>query len=170
MLPALTQALPRAGFRCFATRAAVCNSFPKRYAVQPAQSSYQGLQIPDPTNPGWAKHPVANAVVAPDARTPAEIWRENSKHNVAMLQRTRVADAYQGRQVQVRPGNFTGALKELETILAHNRVKQTLWSSQRHEKRGVKRRRIKSEQWRKHFAHQVRKNVQLVHKIRRRGA
>ncbi|KAJ7219248.1 hypothetical protein GGX14DRAFT_356167, partial [Mycena pura] len=74
-----------------------------------------------------------------------------------------------GRSVKVKGGNFSEAVKELDKILARNRVRTTLFATARHEKKGVKRRRLQSDQWRKHFANQVRKNVQLVHKIRRRG-
>ncbi|KAJ7172501.1 hypothetical protein C8R46DRAFT_894603 [Mycena filopes] len=74
-----------------------------------------------------------------------------------------------GRSVQVKPGRFSEAVREFEKILRTNAVRHTWVSTQRHEKKGPKRRRIRSEQWRKHFSHQVRKNVQLVHKIRRRG-
>ncbi|KAF7338317.1 Glycerol-3-phosphate o-acyltransferase [Mycena venus] len=88
---------------------------------------------------------------------------------VATLQKFQIADAYAGRSVKVRPGRFTEAVRDFERILVRNQVKFTYKATERHEKKGPKRRRIRSEQWRKHFANQVRKNVQLVHKIRRRG-
>lgn len=48
------------------------------------------------------------------------------------------------------------ALRKLDTILARNRVKYELRLTERHEKKGVKRRRLQSERWRKHFANEVR--------------
>ncbi|KAJ7343509.1 hypothetical protein DFH08DRAFT_702802, partial [Mycena albidolilacea] len=76
---------------------------------------------------------------------------------------------FSGRHVKVWQGKFAEAVRDFEKILARNRVRFTYRAAERHEKKGPKRRRIRSEQWRKHFANQVRKNVQLVHKIRRRG-
>ncbi|KAJ7063280.1 hypothetical protein C8F01DRAFT_958102, partial [Mycena amicta] len=75
-----------------------------------------------------------------------------------------------GRSVRVKNGNFAEAVRDLDKILARNQVRATLYATSRHEKKGVKRRRLQSEQWRKHFAAEVRKNVQMVHSIRRRGA
>lgn len=94
-----------------------------------------------------------------------------------------------GRRVPVNNGRIADAVRRLDTIIARNRVKAELRRGERHEKPGVKRRRLKSERWRRVFAHevclcfvlnatliyslpslQVRKNVQLVNKIRRRGA
>lgn len=93
-----------------------------------------------------------------------------------------------GRSVKVYAGNVADAYNRLDKILKRNRVKRTLKLTERHEKKGVKRRRLKSERWRRRFANevgwlrqisrrflitisqQVRNKVQLVAKIRRRGA
>ncbi|KAJ6496655.1 hypothetical protein C8R47DRAFT_350116 [Mycena vitilis] len=88
---------------------------------------------------------------------------------LSQLQSQPIADAYSGRSVKVKEGQFADAVRKFETILSKNQVKRTIRLTERHEKKGPKRRRIKSQQWRKHFANQVRKDVQLVHKIRRRG-
>ncbi|KAJ7273688.1 hypothetical protein B0H12DRAFT_966097, partial [Mycena haematopus] len=101
--------------------------------------------------------------------TPEEKWRAYSLSQVALLQKNEIADPYSGRSVKVRQGKFAEAVRDFEKILARNQIRSTSRMAERHEKKGVKRRRIRSEQWRKHFANQVRKNVQLVHKIRRRG-
>lgn len=56
-------------------------------------------------------------------------------------------------------GNENGlaaALKSLNDVLMRNRVRQQVRSSERHEKKGVKRRRLQSERWRKQFANEVR--------------
>jgi len=47
------------------------------------------------------------------------------------------------------------ALKKLDGILGRNRVRQELRLTERHEKKGVKRRRLLSERWRKQFANEV---------------
>ncbi|KAJ7155990.1 hypothetical protein C8R43DRAFT_998664 [Mycena crocata] len=168
----LSQLLPPC--RCFSTRAALLQgAFPPAYSVQQKP-------FPRPTNPyktlpitpqTWKSHPagsVVSDIATGPKKSPSEIWRENSRINVPLLQRNQPADPYQGRTVKVK-GSFAEASRELDRILSRNRVRFTVRSTERHEKRGVKRRRIKSEQWRKHFADQVRKNVQLVHQIRRRG-
>lgn len=69
----------------------------------------------------------------------------------------------------------------------NNNVVKELRMAERHEKKGDKRRRLRSERWRRRFAHevslvlllvrlcyerclQVRKKVQLVNEIRARGS
>lgn len=94
-----------------------------------------------------------------------------------------------GRTVTVKD-DLAMAYKSLDIILSRNKVRQTLRMEERHEKKGVKRRRLSSQRWRKRFADevcfsflsftyssltrlvflQVRKKVQLVKKIRDRGA
>ncbi|KAJ7452450.1 hypothetical protein B0H11DRAFT_292510 [Mycena galericulata] len=168
MIPGLTQLLPRVFRRCIASPAVVLNALPTASSAKPSYprptTPYGGLTIS-----GTWNNEVGNAIAPKDERTPGEKWRDSSLHTVPNLQRRQPADAYQGRCVRVKAGNFAEAARDLDRILARNRVRTTVRSTERHEKKGVKRRRIKSEQWRKHFAHQVRKNVQLVHKIRRRG-
>lgn len=177
MIPALTRILPRASCRCFASRAAVLNVRP------PVKASYPRPATPYTSLPIVAEQPerdparswdntMGQAIGMGDNRTPAEKWRDNSLNTVPQLQRHQPADPYHGwsasialnaslnlfsgRSVKVKGGNFGEALRELDKILAHNRVKATLRLTERHEKKGVKRRRIKSQQWRKHFANQVR--------------
>ncbi|KAF8636471.1 hypothetical protein AX17_003287 [Amanita inopinata Kibby_2008] len=79
-------------------------------------------------------------------------------------------NAYSGRSVRVFNGNLTDAFRKLDGILARNKVRAQLRLGERHEQKGAKRRRLSSERWRKRFAHEVRQKVQLVQKIRRRGA
>ncbi|KAI0273607.1 hypothetical protein BC834DRAFT_816254, partial [Gloeopeniophorella convolvens] len=75
-----------------------------------------------------------------------------------------------GRSIEVKNGGVAEALNKLQFILSRNRVALELRLVVRHEKKGYKRRRLSSERWRKMFAHEVRKKVQLVNKIRARGA
>ncbi|TFY72692.1 hypothetical protein EVG20_g290 [Dentipellis fragilis] len=95
-------------------------------------------------------------------------WEERSKTVVAGL--LPPSNAYAGRSVEVRNGAVTEALRRLQTTLSRNRVQQELRATARHEKKGVKRRRLRSQRWRRRFAHEVRKKVQLVNAIRARGA
>lgn len=96
----------------------------------------------------------------------------------------------QGRSVPVINNDLAGAFSRLKRILDRNSVQKELRLTERHEKKGYKRRRLTSERWRRRFAHevcsdpfssceisvvkrfqpQVRKKVQLVNEIRARGA
>ncbi|KAF8212261.1 hypothetical protein K438DRAFT_1806248 [Mycena galopus ATCC 62051] len=185
MFPALSQLISRTACRSFASRAAIFNNFSpatsaRRVHERPrVPNPYTDLSIGTPSHPQsapatgstWNNNPitahVAGTTKAP--ATPEDIWRERSKNTVATLQKLYIANPYSGRSVKVRTGKFAEAVREFEKILSRNSVRSTYRRAERHEKKGPKRRRIRSEQWRKHFAHQVRKNVQLVHKIRRRG-
>ncbi|KAF4608447.1 hypothetical protein EYR40_000792 [Pleurotus pulmonarius] len=75
-----------------------------------------------------------------------------------------------GRTVFVGKNGFGEAYKRLDIILSRNKVRATVRMAERHEKKGVKRRRLSSERWRRQFANEVRKKVQLVKEIRNRGA
>ncbi|KAJ7658837.1 hypothetical protein DFH06DRAFT_1196060 [Mycena polygramma] len=159
MLPALRQLLPRPSYRYFGSCAAISNAFPSAYAVRPRYprpTAYNNITI-DPDSNFPSPQPNADG-------TPEEQWRTKSRNMLLQLQNQPIADAY-----SVKEGQFADAVRKFETILSKNQVKRTIRLTERHEKKGPKRRRIKSQQWRKHFANQVRKDVQLVHKIRRRG-
>ncbi|KAF8628332.1 hypothetical protein AX15_003877 [Amanita polypyramis BW_CC] len=80
------------------------------------------------------------------------------------------ANPFSGRSVRVFNGNVVEAFRRLDSILGRNKVRAQARQSERHEQKGAKRRRLSSERWRKRFAHEVRLKVQLVQKIRRRGA
>ncbi|KAJ7905468.1 hypothetical protein B0H14DRAFT_2660394, partial [Mycena olivaceomarginata] len=174
---------PRVSRRCFASRAVLFNassSTPSAKPVYPrptvGKGAYSGISIEDPQSAPqqpaqgttWSDHPVGGMATQPPT-DPTEKWRAHSRAIVPTLQKLQIADAYSGRHVKVWQGKFAEAVRDFEKILARNRVRFTYRAAERHEKKGPKRRRIRSEQWRKHFANQVRKNVQLVHKIRRRG-
>ncbi|KAG1875338.1 hypothetical protein C8R48DRAFT_769339 [Suillus tomentosus] len=97
--------------------------------------------------------------------TPDELWAERSRSATF----NPPADPYTGRRVFVN-GDLGEAFRRLQTRLRRNRVMQEVSRQRRHEKKGVKRRRLSSERWRRMFANEVRKKVQLVSTIRRRGA
>ncbi|KAI0302008.1 hypothetical protein BC826DRAFT_986609 [Russula brevipes] len=89
--------------------------------------------------------------------SPEERWAVQSRTRLANL--TPPKGPYAGRSVEVKNGNVADALNKLQTQ-----------ANCRHEKKGYKRRRLSSQRWRRRFAHEVRKKVQLVNKIRARGA
>ncbi len=60
-----------------------------------------------------------------------------------------------GRSVR-NTGNLAATFRSLQDILTRNKVFQTQRMGQRHEKKGEKRNRLKSERWRKQFANEVR--------------
>lgn len=95
------------------------------------------------------------------------------------------SNLFLGRSVRVK-NNVAGSIRLLSRILQENRVLRTWKYQMRHEKKGVKRRRLKSQRWRRRFAHevcfshpardnmhltnpQVRKKIVLVRSIQRRG-
>ena len=66
-----------------------------------------------------------------------------------------LTSAHLGRSVEVRNGNVGEALAQLQTILQRNRVQAEIRATSRHEKKGEKRRRLRSQRWRRRFAHEV---------------
>ncbi|KAG8908497.1 hypothetical protein FRB99_005856 [Tulasnella sp. 403] len=99
------------------------------------------------------------------------LWEEGSR---AFLQRHPESppDQFAGRSVQVPegPNGFTRAYRKLNQILMENRVRKMVKRQSRHEKKGVKRRRLASETHRRKFAQLVRSKVALVQRIRARGS
>lgn len=63
---------------------------------------------------------------------------------------------FTGRTVKVKDDNLQEAIQKLDSILSQNRVRRELRLTERHEKKGVKRRRLSSERWRTFFANEVR--------------
>ncbi|KAI0721673.1 hypothetical protein C8T65DRAFT_630839 [Cerioporus squamosus] len=101
-------------------------------------------------------------------QSPETIWNAWEKRVVAQLPRPHTA--YSGRSVAVVKGDVQSALVKLKGILTINAVRSSHIRDERHEKKGEKRNRLKSQRWRRRFAHEVRKKVQLVNEIRARGA
>ncbi|KAL9715134.1 hypothetical protein Ac2012v2_001794 [Leucoagaricus gongylophorus] len=100
---------------------------------------------------------------------PKDLWSERAKHAVDSITSQPPLNPYSGRTVVVTR-SLGDSLRALDGILARNKVKYELRLTERHEKKGVKRRRLTSERWRNSFANEVRRNVQLVMKMRDRGA
>ncbi len=77
-----------------------------------------------------------------------------------------------GRTVEVnadRGMDFGKALRNLEINCAVNKVRQDLSRQRFHERPGMKRKRLKSERWRKLFRESFRATVGRVKKMRRKG-
>lgn len=105
--------------------------------------------------------------------TPQQLWEQRSKAAKKFLEDHPPHDAYTGlshvscvphdaqmfpvpgRSVRVTGGKIADACKKLDAILNRNKVRITLRAQERHEKKGVKRRRLSSERWRRLFAHEV---------------
>ncbi|KAH9901290.1 hypothetical protein C8Q73DRAFT_786671 [Cubamyces lactineus] len=113
-------------------------------------------------------HDLAHDALKKTEKTPEEVWRIREKTEVPNLPRPN--DAYSGRSVPVINKDVSMALTKLRGILTVNAVRQTSVRDERHEKKGEKRNRLRSLRWRRRFAHEVRKKVQLVNEIRARGA
>lgn len=77
-----------------------------------------------------------------------------------------------GRTIEVIPEkgvDFGRALRNLEISCAVNRVRQDLSRQRFHERPGLKRKRLKSERWRKMFKESFRATVMRVKEMRRKG-
>jgi len=55
----------------------------------------------------------------------------------------------------MRGSELAHAFRQLDNIMSRNKVRYQLKRTFRHEKKGAKRRRLKSERWRKQFANAV---------------
>ncbi|KAG5643481.1 hypothetical protein DXG03_000869 [Asterophora parasitica] len=158
-------------------------------ALQPPISSLQRPRRSEPTGNTWNN--VLGDYIATSSKqvplTPEAIWQQKSDKAKKAVEEDPPAGAYSGRSVKVLGGNVADAYARLNSILQRNKVRAQLRRAERHEKKGEKRRRLESERWRRQFAHevrsfalgvcvyrafrkQVRKKVQLVTKIRNRGA
>ncbi|KAF8559555.1 hypothetical protein OG21DRAFT_1502796 [Imleria badia] len=98
-------------------------------------------------------------------KSPADMWSDKSDN----LKLPPPPDTWTGRRLAVRNGDLQNAFQQLNLRLRQNRVAKEIALTVRHEKKGDKRARLRSERWRKRFADAVRKKVQLVSTIRRRG-
>ncbi|KAG6890717.1 hypothetical protein C0995_005090 [Termitomyces sp. Mi166 len=186
MLGAITSLVRNAlPYRCkLATSLAVRSH--QRHLTSPPPQSVQK------TNDDWngvlLKNPKIEKTYFQEEKSPEEKWATYSEMDLDRLRGNSPATTYSGmeldsmtffllnlactsgRSVFVKSGNIGDAYGRLQSILQRNRVQAQLRLTERHEKKGVKRRRLSSERWRKQFAHEVRKKVQLVTKIRNRGA
>lgn len=127
---------------------------------------------PDSDHWSFIGQNAANKKTSPS--TADEKWQQKSETAKANLSDRPPANAYTGhdilviynpiylncvypigRTVPVKSGNVAEAYQKLHNILQRNRVRPQLRLAARHEKKGVKRRRLSSERWRRQFAHEV---------------
>ncbi|KAH9842814.1 uncharacterized protein C8Q71DRAFT_734684 [Rhodofomes roseus] len=101
-------------------------------------------------------------------KSPEEIWQDRETRTVANLPKPH--GSKEGRSTYVFNGDVASAFGRLARIVKNNRMFLELRQYERHERRGAKRSRLKSERWRRRFAHEVRMKVKLVNAIRARGA
>ncbi|KAI8998727.1 hypothetical protein BD414DRAFT_475900 [Trametes punicea] len=150
------------------TRALATTAVSKSSVIQPPW-----LRVQDARGPGWkfllnATQNYGNTTENPTKTAPEDIWAAREKSIVKHLPTPN--NAYSGRSVFVTDKDVPTALAKLRAILTINAVRQTNLRDERHEKKGEKRNRLRSMRWRRRFAHEVRKKVQLVNEIRARGA
>ena len=97
---------------------------------------------------------------------------ENTEKKAERAPRTVRSRPSVGRTIEVIPErgvDFGRALRNLEISCAVNRVKQDLSRQRFHERPGLKRKRLKSERWRKMFKESFRATVMRVKEMRRKG-
>ncbi|KAH0830546.1 hypothetical protein J3R83DRAFT_2000 [Lanmaoa asiatica] len=100
----------------------------------------------------------------PENKSPADMWADKSNNlklppppdtwtgmsiNASIAQ-YRTFDT--GRRLAVRNGDLQNAFQQLNQRLRQNRVAKEIALTVRHEKKGDKRARLRSERWRKRFA------------------
>ncbi|KAF8582684.1 hypothetical protein K439DRAFT_139088 [Ramaria rubella] len=96
--------------------------------------------------------------------TPEERWS-----NKATPHAVETPNIHAGRTVVLfNQEPVSRAYARLQSILRQNNIKRELKLAERHEKKGAKRRRLRSERWKRKFSDEVRKKVQLVTEIRLR--
>jgi hypothetical protein len=104
----------------------------------------------------------------PPRKSPEEIWFERSERlepnppldayagsPLSYLHMFTSSNTFLGRSVPVKNGHIYRSLKSLANRLQTNKVYQTWKYQMRHEKKGVKRRRLRSQRWRRRFADEV---------------
>ena len=107
------------------------------------------------------------SLVSRDAyRTLEPMWRTPKRAKRTVRSRPTV-----GRTVEVVPERVDvgRALKLLEINCAVNRVKQDLSRQRFHERPGIKKKRLKSERWRRMFKESFKATVMRVREMRRKG-
>ena len=74
-----------------------------------------------------------------------------------------------GRTVEVKASGVAAALQTLEAECRRNNIRVDQKRQRFHERPGLKRKRLKSERWRKRFKIAFKANVQKVQEMRRKG-
>ncbi|KAG8776208.1 hypothetical protein FRC12_001042 [Ceratobasidium sp. 428] len=151
-------------------------SFDKYFAPYPTQLPKvheHEQQTASPSPKAEPKHDIYQSIInlpTNGDRTPEERWA--SVHTSASRDVQDPGNVYTGRSVPVleKTGlDVAAAYRRLHVILSRNRVRSELFLQRRYEKPSDRERRLKSERHRRRFAAWIRKKVQLVSEIRRRG-
>ncbi|KAG9046801.1 hypothetical protein FS837_003620 [Tulasnella sp. UAMH 9824] len=113
---------------------------------------------------------LSQALAAKNEQSAKQLWEYGSKEVLVRLALSPTPTPYTGRSVAVKGQAFASAYRELNSILRNNSVRATVRGQERHEKKGVKRRRIVSKTHRRKFGQLVRSKVAMVKKIRALGS
>ncbi|KAG8858745.1 hypothetical protein FRB96_004882 [Tulasnella sp. 330] len=119
------------------------------------------------------RHDAVAATAKSSHITAAEAWAAGSTKTEAVLALKPLPNAFSGRSIFISkstPEGFAQSFRKLQGILRANNVYQTVRAQKRHEKKGVKRRRLASQTHRRKFAQLIRGKVALVQKYRARGS
>ncbi|OBZ75736.1 hypothetical protein A0H81_04417 [Grifola frondosa] len=100
--------------------------------------------------------------------TAEDVWKRREKTLIVNLPKPH--NPYSGRTSLVLKRGVVNSFAKLRMTMLRNNVRADNIGGERHEKKGVKRNRLRADRWRRLFAHEVRKKVQLVNQIRARGA
>ncbi|KIO26310.1 hypothetical protein M407DRAFT_243772 [Tulasnella calospora MUT 4182] len=130
---------------------------------------------------GWAGDPLNDTVgrlnvslsqnlQAKNEQSAKQLWEYGSKEVLLRLASSPPPTPYTGRSVAVKGEAFAAAYRGLNGILRDNAVRATVRGQERHEKKGVKRRRLVSKTHRRKFGQLVRSKVAMVKKIRALGS
>ncbi|KAG8953120.1 hypothetical protein FRC04_003068 [Tulasnella sp. 424] len=148
-------------------------------SAPPAQLD-QRLQLSDRNTPGTLRDveqlavsmlaSFSQSLQAKNEQSAKQLWEYGSKTVLTRLASSPPPTPYTGRSVAVNGQNFAYAYRELNGILRDNNVRRTIRGQERHEKKGVKRRRIVSQTHRRKFGQLVRSKVAMVKKIRALGS
>lgn len=99
---------------------------------------------------------LSQSLQAKNEQSAKQLWEYGSKTVLTRLASSPPPTPYTGRSVAVNGQNFAYAYRELNGILRDNNVRRTIRGQERHEKKGVKRRRIASQTHRRKFGQLVR--------------
>ena len=109
-----------------------------------------------------------SSVSSPTLRAAARIARDNlevkSRNTATIKSRPSL-----GRTVEVTERGVAAALQQLEAECRRNNLRVDQTRQRFHERPGMKRKRLKSERWRKRFKIAFKATVQKVQDMRKKG-
>ncbi|CAE6428443.1 unnamed protein product [Rhizoctonia solani] len=147
--------------------------YPSLPKIEPTEPGTPTPITPSPTSsPASAKSGLFSGLIGHSSflpeRTASDRWV--SVHEGVLREVKVPGNVNTGRSVPVNEHmDVSSAYRRLHSILNRNRVRSELFLQRRYEKPSDRERRLKSERHRRRFAAWIRKKVQLVSEIRRRG-